>query len=134
MDKCLEIVDAQLYRYLNSKKLTATVYAFPSVMTFCACTQPLPELIKLWDFLIAYGIHLNILCVISQIILIKNELINSPSPMKQLRILPDLDAAKIINITLGLIPLLPEDLYDLLVRHPFDPMIYDDIDVYCMPM
>lgn len=56
------------------------------------------------------------------------------SPMKQLRTLPDLDAAKIINITLGLIPLLPEDLYDLLVRHPFDPMIYDDIDLYCSPI
>lgn len=78
MDKCLEVVEVQLYKYLNSKKLSATVYAFPSVMTFCACTQPLSELTKLWDFLLAYGIHLNILCVISQIILIKNELINSP--------------------------------------------------------
>ena len=47
------------------------------------------------------------------------------SPMKILRTLPELNAKKIIQITLDLLPNLPEDLYDMLVRHPFDPTIFD---------
>ena len=45
--------------------------------------------------------------------------------MRLLRTLPDLKAKKIIEDTLRLIPLLHEDLYDMLVRHPFDPTIHD---------
>jgi cell cycle arrest protein BUB2 len=94
-------------------------------MTFSACTPPLSEALKLWDFLLAYGIHLNILCIISQLILIRSSLFTTESPMKLLRTLPDLQAKKIIQVTLTLIPQLPEDLYDMLVRHPFDPFVHD---------
>ncbi|TPX38484.1 hypothetical protein SeLEV6574_g07765 [Synchytrium endobioticum] len=125
MDKCLKVADAELYRFLKSKKLNATVYAFPSIMTFCACTQPLDELCRLWDFLFAYGVHINVLCVVVQIVHIRHELLQAPSPMRLLRTLPDLNARKIIEDTLRLIPLLHEDLYDMLVRHPFDPTIHD---------
>ncbi|CAJ0905456.1 13378_t:CDS:2 [Entrophospora sp. SA101] len=61
LDKCLEIIDSNLFIYLKSKNLTAEIYAFPSVLTFCACTPPLDQVLKLWDFLFAYGVHLNIL-------------------------------------------------------------------------
>ncbi|TPX37120.1 hypothetical protein SmJEL517_g00942 [Synchytrium microbalum] len=125
MDKCLKVADYELYSFLKHKKLSATVYAFPSIMTFCACTQPLDELCKLWDFLFAYGVHLNVLCVVVQITHIRHELLNAPSPMRLLRTLPDLNAKQIIEDTLRLIPLLHEDLYDMLVRHPFDPTIHD---------
>ncbi len=103
-------------------------------MTFSACTQPLSELLKLWDFLLAYGIHLNILCVIAQLILMRDPLLKTPrqvqvvansSPMKLLRTFPDLDASSIIQITLSLIPQIPEDMYDMLVRHPFDPFVFE---------
>ena len=45
--------------------------------------------------------------------------------MKLLRSLPVLDARKIIDTTLKLIPLLQEDLYDLLARHTYDPTVCD---------
>ena len=47
------------------------------------------------------------------------------SPMKLLRSFPELKAKETISLTMTLIPMLPEDLYDLLVRHPYDPMILD---------
>ncbi len=47
-------------------------------MTFSACTQPLSELLKLWDFLFAYGIHLNILCVIAQLVFMRDQLLKTP--------------------------------------------------------
>ncbi|KAJ3089420.1 hypothetical protein HK102_006437 [Quaeritorhiza haematococci] len=125
LDKCLKVADPHLFRYLRSKKLVGKLYAFPSVMTLCACTPPLQELLMLWDFYFAYGVHLNILCIVAQLILMRDDLMNAPSPMRLLRNFPDLNTRAIIPVTLSLIPQLPEDLYDMLVRHPFDPMVYD---------
>ncbi|CAJ0843506.1 15005_t:CDS:2 [Entrophospora sp. SA101] len=120
LDKCLEIIDSNLFIYLKSKNLTAEIYAFPSVLTFCACTPPLDQVLKLWDFLFAYGVHLNILCVIAQLVLMRNQLLESPSPMNLLRKMPELKAKPIINLTLQLVHQIPKDLYDLLVRHPIE--------------
>ncbi|KAH7104240.1 bub2 protein [Auriculariales sp. MPI-PUGE-AT-0066] len=121
LDRCLKIVDPDLFAYLRSKKLAAEIYAFPSVLTFCACTPPLSEVLKLWDFLLAYGVHLNVLCVIAQLLLMRDELMDSPSPMKLLRVLPPLDAQPIIAIAVTLVRDLPAELYDELVRHPYTP-------------
>lgn len=50
-------------------------YHFLAVLTLSACTPPLPEVLKLWDFLLAYGAHLNILCVVAQLLLMRDELL-----------------------------------------------------------
>ena len=75
---------------MRSKNLSAELYAFPclsvprrsadfaAVLTFCACTPPLEQVLHLWDFLLAYGVHLNVLCVIAQLFLIRDELLASP--------------------------------------------------------
>ncbi|WOO80787.1 Cell division control protein 16 [Vanrija pseudolonga] len=118
LDRCLKIVDAELYDHLRSKNLTAELYAFPSVLTLCACTPPLDEVLMLWDFLLAFGAHLNVLCVIAQLILIKEELMESPSPMKLLRTFPPLQARPVISITLALAKDIPEDVYAELIAHP----------------
>lgn len=78
VDKCLAIVDPKLSGYLRSKGMTAEIYAFASVLTMCACTPPLPEVLVLWDFLFAYGPHLNILCICAQLLMIKDTLLASP--------------------------------------------------------
>jgi cell cycle arrest protein BUB2 len=78
VDKCLAIVNPTLAQFLQSKKMPAEIYAFPSVLTFCACTPPLPEVLHLWDFLFAYGPHLNILCIVAQLLLLKDTLLASP--------------------------------------------------------
>jgi cell cycle arrest protein BUB2 len=78
VDRVLAIVDPKLSLYLTSKGLTAEIYAFPSVLTLCACTPPLPEVLQLWDFLFAYGPHLNILCIVAQLHLMRDTILNSP--------------------------------------------------------
>ena len=40
--------------------------------------------------------------------------------MKLLRTMPDLKAKPVIDLTLELVHKIPDDLYDKLVRHPFD--------------
>ncbi|KAF9577481.1 hypothetical protein BGW38_007279, partial [Lunasporangiospora selenospora] len=97
------------------------------VLTLCACTPPLEEAMQLWDFLLAWGIHLNIICIIAQMYLIRDDLMKQSSPMKMLRIFPELKAVKIIRETIRMIKLLPDGLYDLLVRHPYDPTVADQI-------
>ncbi|KAF9900821.1 hypothetical protein EC991_006880, partial [Linnemannia zychae] len=123
LEECLCKIDVELYDYLNSKRLSAALYAFPSVLTICACTPPLDQVMQLWDFLLAWGIHLNIICIIAQLYLIRDELMSHASPMKLLRIFPDLDADKVIRETIRMVKLLPDELYDLLVRHPYDPTV-----------
>lgn len=120
LDRCLRIVDPELFAYLRSKNLSAELYAFPSVLTLCACTPPLDQVLKLWDFLLAFGVHLNVLCVIAQLLLIRDEVMNSSSPMRILRTFPSIEALPVIGIAVTLVRDLPPELYDELVRHPYD--------------
>ncbi|PPQ98428.1 hypothetical protein CVT24_004107 [Panaeolus cyanescens] len=120
LDRCLKFVDPELFNYLRSKNLSAELYAFASVLTLCACTPPLDQVLRLWDFLLAFGAHLNVLCVIAQLLLMRDEVMKSASPMRLLRTFPPLDANSVIGIAVTLVRDLPTDLYDELVRHPFE--------------
>lgn len=79
IDQILTIVDPRLASHMLSKGMKAEIYAFPSVLTMCACTPPLPEVLQLWDFLFAYGAHLNLLCIVSQLVLVRDSLLNGQS-------------------------------------------------------
>ncbi|KAJ5106179.1 hypothetical protein N7456_002854 [Penicillium angulare] len=117
VDRCLEVVEPKLAAHLFSKGMHAELYAFPSVLTFCACTPPLPEVLHLWDFLFAYGTHLNIVCIVAQLLRMRDTLLATDNPNKILRSLPPLDAEKIIALTVLLAPKIPADLYAEMVTH-----------------
>ncbi|KAF7182039.1 hypothetical protein CNMCM7691_001427 [Aspergillus felis] len=117
VDRCLEIVEPKLAAYLFSKGMQAELYAFPSVLTLCACTPPLPEVLHLWDFLFAYGPHLNILCIVAQLIRMRDTILESPSPNKILRSFPPLDAKEIIALTVLIVRKIPDALYAELIDH-----------------
>ncbi|KAL7272080.1 CDC16 protein [Rhizina undulata] len=117
VDQCLETVDPKLFTHLQSKFLTAELYAFPSVLTLSACTPPLPEVLKLWDFLLAYGPHLNIICVVAQLLLMRDDLLAAQSPMKLLRQFPPLHSKTIISVAVSLVKKIPESLFEALVNH-----------------
>ncbi|KAF8331914.1 TBC-domain-containing protein [Cantharellus anzutake] len=123
LDRCLKILDPELFAHLRSKNLSAEIYAFPSVLTLCACTPPLQQVLQLWDFLLAFGVHLNVLCVIAQLLLIREQVIASKSPMKLLRTFPDLDAQAVIGIAVTLVRDLPQELYNELTKHPYEMRI-----------
>lgn len=53
-------------------------------MTLCACTPPLDQVLQLWDFLLAFGVHLNVLCVIAQLLLMRDELMMSKRSVSSL--------------------------------------------------
>lgn len=78
VDRCLAFVDPKLSAHLAVHGVKAEVFAFASVLTMCASTPPLPEVLRLWDFLLAYGAHLNILCICSQLMAMREQLLASP--------------------------------------------------------
>lgn len=117
IDKILATIQPKLSQFLLSNSLPAKIYAFAPVLTLCACTPPLPEVLKLWDFLFAFGVHLNVLCIVAQIVLIKDRLLESSSPGKLLRSFPNLKADEVIRTTLVIVRDLPEDIYAEVVRH-----------------
>ncbi|KAI1613355.1 cell cycle arrest protein BUB2 [Exophiala viscosa] len=117
IDRILSYINPTLSAYLLSKSLPAKIYAFPSVLTLCACTPPLPEVLKLWDFLFAFGVHLNVICVVAQLLLLKDQLLNEPSPAKVLRSFPSLNADEVIKMTVLIVRELPEDVYRDVVAH-----------------
>ena len=75
VERCLAIADPKLSTHLVSKGVKAQIYAFASVLTMSACTPPLPEVLQLWDFLFAFGSHLNILCICAQLMMMREELL-----------------------------------------------------------
>ncbi|KAF1813716.1 TBC-domain-containing protein [Eremomyces bilateralis CBS 781.70] len=117
VDEILMIVDPKLAAYLQSKGMSAEIYGFASVLTMCACTPPLPEVLALWDFLFAYGTHLNLLCIVAQLVLIRDQLMEAASPNQILRSFPPLQAAKVKAIAISFVPKIPEELYGRIVSH-----------------
>ncbi|KAI0175659.1 TBC-domain-containing protein [Hypoxylon sp. FL1284] len=117
VDKVLGIVDPRLSSYLTAKGLSAEIYAFPSVLTLCACTPPLPEVLRHWDFLFAYGPHLNILCIVAQLVMMRTELLTSINPNRLLRSFPALRAEQVKRTALAIIKMIPDDVYAEIVKH-----------------
>ncbi|CBN77216.1 conserved unknown protein [Ectocarpus siliculosus] len=66
VDRVLSMVDPVLFNYLESKFLTANIYAFPLVMSLHACVPPLEEAVKLWDAVFSFGVHLEVLICVAQ--------------------------------------------------------------------
>lgn len=123
VDLVLRIIDPELSQFLDSKLLKAEIYAFPSILTLCTCTPPLSSLFRLWDFMFAYGTHLNILFIVAQLKINRSVILRSPQPMRILRNFPNLDEENIIKLSLLIIKKLPKEVYDLIVRHGFDPEV-----------
>ncbi|KAK6464460.1 rab-GTPase-TBC domain-containing protein [Scheffersomyces coipomensis] len=130
MEIVLKIIDPVLNEYLDSKFLKPEIYAFPSILTLSACTPPLKSVLKLWDFLFAYGTHMNILFVVAQLIINRSNLLNSEQPMKILRNFPPLNENEIIKLSLSFIPELPKGLYDLIARHGYDKNVPNQLKAF----
>ncbi|GAA6027070.1 hypothetical protein JCM8097_006087 [Rhodosporidiobolus ruineniae] len=120
VDLCLLTLDPALHAHLASFNLSAEIYAFPSILTFCAATPPLREVLELWDFLLSWGVGLNVLCVVAQLWGMKGELMESKTPMKLLRTFPPLKSREIIPLVVQFIGDLPPALYEACIRHPWD--------------
>lgn len=94
------------------------------MLTLSACTPPLSEALKLWDFLLSYGTGLNVLLVVAQLSLAREQLLGSKKDqvIKTLRTFPRLDDAKrVIGRACGDVKRLEPAIVELVGRHAWDP-------------
>jgi len=129
VDRCLAVVDSELFSHLSGHGLTAYVYAFSCVSSLSACVRPFNQLLKLWDFLISFGPHFNILCVVAQIIILRERLLKTDKPKEILdyRKWPHLRSRFIISVAMSIVPNLPSDLYDFICRHATDVQVAQEL-------
>ena len=89
-------------------------------MTLSSATPPLLEVLKLWDFFMAFGVHLNIVCIAAQLYIMRDELLAHSSPVKLLRSFPPLNSKALIEKTREFVTLFPTQLSLHLERHVYD--------------
>jgi len=67
LGQCLERLDGDLHKYLQSKGYSTRDYAKRSTISLSAFGQPPEEVGKLWDLFLSHGLHLNVLVPVSRI-------------------------------------------------------------------
>lgn len=83
---------------------------------------------------------MNILAIISQLIILRDDILQHPSyrprqtnfligsPMKLLRKLPPLNSRKVIALSVSFLRKIPQDVYSLLACHAWDDSVGARID------
>ena len=128
LDMCLKIIDPRLSRFLGDNLLTTEIYGIPSILTLSSCNKPLDQVCKLWDFMFAYGFHMNILFIVGMLVTIRSRIMRSESPMNLMKDLPEFDADDIIKLGVGFLAKIPSKVYMLLVNHLTDPDLVISLD------
>jgi cell cycle arrest protein BUB2 len=121
LDRIMLHVDPELYKHLHTHSYHPELLTH-AVLSLGTGTPPLEEVLHLWDFYFAFGIHMNIVCTVAQLVLMRDVLLSSHAPCAKLRTLPSLHAQSIITLAVQLVRQLPNDLYDMLALHPTTPV------------
>eukprot|EP01084_Bolivina_argentea_P036986 68377_1 len=110
----LKVCDREIFNHLFI--LPPHMYLFPLVGVFQAISQPFTQLLKLWDFLFCFGVHLNPVLAAAQIISNKKLIMTQP-PMKLVQTILSqrkwmnqrLNAKLVINSAMQMIILLKQE-------------------------
>jgi len=121
LGQILQLLDVDLFNYLKFHNYEPP-FLMHAILSLGTGTPPLNEVLKLWDFYMAFGIHMNVVCTAAQIILMRDTLLAHPSPCSLLRSLPKLDADTIISLAVTVAKALPQYLYEILIQHSYTPV------------
>lgn len=94
LQEVLALVDPELSMHLPP----ANTYAMGPIMTLCASIPPLSEVFRLWDFLLAAGPHMVVLCVAGMLIGMRQQLLAERASAVLGRNFGPLDAKRTIDI------------------------------------
>jgi len=133
-DSLLRILDPDLYQHLMEHDMRdmRLMWSFSYLLSFNTFSKPLNEAVILWDFLLAFGVHMNVVCTVARIILLREELMDTKKPFQDFIAhtgAPPLDARRVITLTLQLYPLIPAPLLQAITDHthiPIEPSLLSD--------
>lgn len=124
LEEIMGIIDPVLQQKLFKHNLRGYLWGFDVIMTFGACLQPLDEVLKLWDFLFAFGLGLMPILSCIRIIKVRDMLLSHNNPYEIIRTRAiTFDAKSDITVALQYLVLLPYSLREKLCSH------FGDIDV-----
>lgn len=143
VDEVITAVDPKLGGHLRALSLGALLYAHPCVSSLCTSVPPFNEMMQLWDFLIAFGPHMNILCVAAQVVMIRERLLASDRMQAKTQLdyrnWPELSARAVISMTMSILPRVPAKLMARVQAHATDanvcqsitkrPVTYEPVDL-----
>ena len=80
--KCMKAVDPEIASFLEEELEFRTdeqrcIYSLAPVFTMGACAMPLKHVIRQWDRCLAVGAHMNLVFIVSNLILKRNEILQS---------------------------------------------------------
>ncbi|KAJ2698524.1 CDC16 protein [Coemansia sp. IMI 209128] len=127
VDECLAFADPALFSHLRRHGAVARIYAFPAAMTLSASVGPLRQVVRLWDFLLAFGVHLNVVSIVAQLLAMRELLLTTPRPMAFLRAWPPLRAESVIRRTCELYGALPAPLRAKIRVHAHDARVAETL-------
>jgi hypothetical protein len=91
-----------------------------AILSLSAPAPPFQELMVLWDFLIAFGMHWNVLAVTAQVLAVRDKIMQAtdhPKHVLDYRKWPALNARVIVTMMINMMQSLPKVcVCDLLVR------------------
>lgn len=117
----LSKIDPKLYKKFNKLSYPLHLLVVPSIMTLSGNVEPVSEVLKLWDFIIAYGLHLNVLFIVAQLVIVRDTILSIESEeelFNYLRKMPKLDdGMRVVKLGIGFIDRLGRDLLQELIDH-----------------
>lgn len=122
LDQCLQVVDPGLHHHLKHFTThlylyTQYIYSFNAIVPLESGTS-LDEVVKLWDFMFAFGAHLNILFTVARVIKAREEILHKKDKNINVpQLIGNFDADIIIDLTVHFVRLIPLELYQKLVLH-----------------
>lgn len=82
VDQCLQLMDPTLYGYIIGKIPDLTIFSLKFILTLFANTQPLDEVLRLWDVLFAFGIHLVVVVQCVHLMSMRDKILKLSSAFK----------------------------------------------------
>lgn len=123
-NEVLQHVDGDLWTCLRRMSLLAEMTSFAAILSMNASREPLGEVLKLWDAMFAYGVHLNVVFCVAHLVLCRSEILAvAGSAMKAMKVIEErgrrINAREIVRAALQLVSYIPEELFKRLTLHPF---------------
>eukprot|EP01031_Cornospumella_fuschlensis_P027171 gene27171-32825_t len=117
--KCLAVIDKPLHTHIINKLRDFSVFSIRFILTLMANTQPLAEVIKLWDAIFAFGVHFGILVFCAYLSQLRVRILAEKSAYNISCIIQQgtLDGRALVELALTFVPQIPAELMDELVKH-----------------
>lgn len=124
LDRCIMKCLPDLHQILNKHDLYAEVYAFPVMSSLGMCVRPVYDTVRLWDIVLAFGIHMHIIFTLARLALRSDDIVKeaklsgaAPISTRELEQGFGFDAKTVLSKGVKMSAQLDEDLYDELLCH-----------------